>query len=133
MGGRNRAVKLKEDPALDDVEELKESLQKAQEELEKATERKNRAVARGTASLRKDNEMLEAQLTRLVQEIGQLRFVADRVAVLERELRAKDLSLAEMAAERDRLQAALDSGRPTAMAAAAASQAARLFGSKRAS
>lgn len=133
MGGRNRAVKLKDISAPDDVDELKEALREAQEELEKAEARKARAVARGTATLRRENEMLEAQLTRLVQEIGQLRFVADRVSVLERDLRAKDLSLAEVETERDRLQAALDSGRPTARAAAAASRAAKLFGGSRAS
>lgn len=75
--------------------------------------------------------MLEAQLTRLVQEIGQLRFVVDRVQQLERELREKDLRISEAEAETDRLREALNSGRPTARAAAAASQAARLFGTGR--
>ena len=77
--------------------------------------------------------MLEAQLTRLVQEIGQLRFVVDRVNALEQQLRTKDLRIAEAEAEMERLRAALSSGRPTAMAAAAASQAARLFGTGRVS
>ena len=45
--------------------------------------------------------MLEAQLTRLVKEIGQMRFVVDRVPQLERELRAKDLQISEIEAEAD--------------------------------
>ncbi|MDG2307029.1 MAG: hypothetical protein P8R42_20750 [Candidatus Binatia bacterium] len=99
--------------------------------LETAQEAKISAVSQSTESLREENEALEERLTEMVQEIGQLRFVVDRVPQLERELRAKDLRIAEAEAETDRLRAALDSGRPTARAAAAASQAARLFGAGR--
>lgn len=114
-----------------DVEGLQRELGEVRKKLEAADAAKSRAVSRGTAKLRKENEMLEAQLTRLVQEIGQLRFVVDRVQQLERELREKDLRISEAEAETDRLREALNSGRPTARAAAAASQAARLFGTGR--
>ncbi len=113
------------------VEELKKALADVRRKLDSAEATKSRAISRSTARLRKENDMLEAQLTRLVQEIGQLRFVVDRVQQLERELRAKDLRISEAEAETDRLRDALNSGRPTARAAAAASQAARLFGASR--
>lgn len=109
---------------------LQKELDQARRKLESAETRKTRAVARATAELRKENEMLEAQLTRLVQEIGQLRFVVDRVTQLEREVRGKDLRIGELTAEVERLQAAFASARPTAMAAAAASRAARGLGSR---
>lgn len=128
MASTRRARKAAGDAPTSDVADLQKDLAQARRKLESADTRKERAVNRATASLRKENEMLEAQLTRLVQEIGQLRFVVDRVQVLETELRGKDLRIAEVEAETERLRAALNSGRPTAMAAAAASQAARLFG-----
>ena len=115
-----------------DVAALEKELAEARKKLEGADARKERAIARATSALRKENEMLEAQLTRLVREIGQLRFVVDRVQVLETELRGRDLRIAEAEAEVERLRAALSSGRPTAArAAAAAAQAARLFGTTR--
>lgn len=115
----------------DDVAVLQKELAEARKKLETAEATKTRAISRSTARLRKENEALEAQLTRLVQEIGQLRFVVDRVQQLEREVRAKELRISEAEAETARLRDALNSGRPTARAAAAASQAARLFGNAR--
>ena len=131
---RNRATTAKRNStpqAAPDVGGLQRELEETRKKLEAADATKSRAVSRGTAKLRKENEMLEAQLTRLVKEIGQMRFVVDRVPQLERELRAKDLQISEIEAEADRLREALNSGRPTARAAAAASQAARLFGTAR--
>lgn len=113
------------------VEELQQELESLRKKLERAEANKARAVTRETSRLRKENEMLEAQLTRLVQEMGQLRFVVDRVPQLERELRVKDQQIADAEAEAERIREALNSGRPTARAAAAASQAARLFSSGR--
>ena len=113
------------------VEALKKEVADLRRKLDRGEENKSRAVARETARLRRENEMLEAQLTRMVQEIGQMRFVVDRVPQLERELRVKDQKIAEAEAEAERIREALNSGRPTARAAAAASQAARLFGSSR--
>lgn len=113
------------------VEALKKEVADLRRKLDRGEENKSRAVARETARLRRENEMLEAQLTRMVQEIGQMRFVVDRVPQLERELRVKDQKIADAEAETERIREALNSGRPTARAAAAASQAARLFGSGR--
>jgi len=112
------------------VGELQKALAAARRKLESAEARKARAVNRATAELRSENDMLEAQLTRVVQEIGQLRFVVDRVTQLEREVRVKDLRIGQLEAEVERLQAALASARPTAMAPALDSRAARGLGSR---
>jgi len=130
MASGRRRKKRSAAPVPDDVAALQRELTEARKKLESAEATKTRAISRSTARLRKENEALEAQLTRLVQEIGQLRFVVDRVQQLERELRAKELRISEAEAETDRLREALNSGRPTARAAAAASQAARLFGAR---
>jgi predicted RNase H-like nuclease (RuvC/YqgF family) len=105
-----------------DVEtrQLRRALEEAEEKLRECEARRTRAVARATVELRRENDMLEAQLTRLVQEIGQMRAIVDRVERVEREARAKDLRIAELEADIDRLRQALESGRPTAIAAAAA-------------
>jgi chromosome segregation ATPase len=113
------------------VAELEKALAELRSKLETAEEARTAAVSQGTEGLLEENEALEARLTAMVLEIGLLRFVVERVPQLERELRAKDLRIAEAEAETNRLRAALDSGRPTARAAAAASQAARLFGTGR--
>ncbi len=131
MASTRRARKSPSGPSPTDAAALQKELNRARRELVDAEERKVRAVARETARLRKENEMLEAQLTRMVQEIGELRFVVDRVHALEQEVRRRDARLAEADAELERLRAALDSGRPTAIAAAAASRAARLFSAGR--
>lgn len=70
--------------------------------------------------LRRENEMLEEQLTRLVQEIGHLKFLTERSDLLEREAKERDQRIAELSADVERLRATLSSGRPTALAAAAA-------------
>ncbi len=129
--GRRRRKKRTTPSPPTDVETLQKELADARRRLDEAEATKTRAISRGTARLRKENEMLEVQLTQLVKEIGQLRFVVDRVNQLEGELRAKERRISEAEAETERLSQALKSGRPTARAAAAASQAARLFGAGR--
>lgn len=64
--------------------------------------------------------MLEEHLTGLVQEIGQLKVLSERAEVLERQLSERDEQIAQLQAEVARLRAAISSGRPTALAAAAA-------------
>ena len=56
-----------------------EELVALRKEVETAETRKTRAVNRATKALRAENEELEAHLTHAVKEIGQLRFVLDRV------------------------------------------------------
>ncbi len=108
-----------------DGRQLRQALDAAERKLADADSRKTRAVTRATAELRRENEMLEAHLTRLVQEIGQMKTIVDRVERSEQEIRARDLRITELEEELERLRQALKSGRPTAIAAAAAAQAAR--------
>ena len=97
-------------------------------DLEAAEQKKERAVKRATKALREENEELEAHLTHAVREIGQLRFVVDQVASLEKTVIEKDRRIAELEDEIRRLEGAVSSGRPTALAAAAAAGASRSRG-----
>jgi chromosome segregation ATPase len=120
-----------------EIRALKRALAAAEEKANDADARRARAISRATAALRRENETLEAQLTLLVQEIGQIKHLIDRVPALETELRVHDLQLAEReqawAAERGQLEAELTrlkgaltrngTGARTAMAAAAAAAA----------
>jgi hypothetical protein len=92
-----------------EVRALRRGLAEATAKLGEAEAKRTRAVARATAALRRENETLEAHLTLLVQEIGQIKHIIDRVPRLEADLRAKELQLAERErawdAERKALQA----------------------------
>ena len=89
-------------------------------EVDVAEAKKTRAINRATKALRVENEELEAHLTHAVKEIGHLRFVMEKVVSLEGELRSRDQEIERLKAEIVRLEAAVSSGRPTALAAAAA-------------
>ena len=97
-------------------------------QLAAADATQERAIASATNALREENEELEAHLTHAVQEIGQLRFVIDRVAGLEKEVRERDHEIGRLQGKVARLEAAVSSGRPTALAAAAAAGAQRSRG-----
>lgn len=97
-------------------------------ELDAAEQKKERAIKRATKALREENEELEAHLTHAVREIGQLRFVVDQVSTLENKVIEKERRIAELEAEIQRLEGAVSSGRPTALAAAAAAGASRSRG-----
>ncbi|MEO2167128.1 MAG: hypothetical protein ABGY42_03230 [bacterium] len=97
-------------------------------EIASADAKKERAVTRATKALREENEELEAHLTNAVQEIGQLRFAIDRVTGLEKEMRGRDCEIERLRGEVSRLEAAVSSGRPTALAAAAAAGSQRVRG-----
>lgn len=92
-----------------EIRALKRALAIAEEKANDADAKRSRAVNRATAALRRENESLEAQLTLLVQEIGQIKHLIDRVPKLETELRARDLQIAERErawlAERTELEA----------------------------
>jgi hypothetical protein len=90
--------------------------------------------------LRRENESLEAHLTVLVQEIGQIKHLIDRVPRLEADVRSKELQLSErsqawqserasLLVEIERLRSAASSSgpraRPALAAAASASAAPR--------
>lgn len=85
-----------------------------------AAEAAHQAAQQENAGLRTENEMLEEQLTRLVQEIGHLKFLTERSDLLEREAKMRDQKIAELSADVERLRATLATGRPTALAAATA-------------
>jgi chromosome segregation ATPase len=123
------------DPAAlrSELRALKRALALAEEKANDADAKRVRAVNRATATLRRENESLEAHLTLLVQEIGQIKHLIDRVPRLEADLRTRDLQLAEREqtwrAERARLEAEVEklsaragrspAGIKTALAAAA--------------
>lgn len=94
-----------------EIRSLKRALTAAEEKANDADAKRSRAVNRATAALRRENESLEAQLTLLVQEIGLIKHLIDRVPKLETDLRARDLQLAEREqswhAERKRLESEL--------------------------
>jgi len=120
-----------------EIRALKRALAAAEEKASDADAKRVRAVSRATAALRRENESLEAQLTLLVQEIGQIKHLIDRVPMLETEVRLRDLQLAERerawSGERSQLEAEIarlrgasprgGTGSRTAMAAAAAAAA----------
>ncbi len=100
-------------PALrSEIRALKKALTVAEEKANDADAKRARAVGRATATLRRENESLEAQLTLLVQEIGQIKHLIDRVPRLEADLRTRDLQLAEReqawSTERARLEAEIE-------------------------
>ncbi len=64
--------------------------------------------------------MLEEHLSGLVREIGQLKVLSERAELLDLQVRERDERIADLQAEVARLRAAISSGRPTALAAAAA-------------
>ena len=106
-----------------EIRALKRGLTAAEEKANDADARRTRAVTRATATLRRENESLEAHLTLLVQEIGQIKHVIDRVPRLEADLRSRDLQLAEREqawqSERSMLQAEIERLRPSSHRAAA--------------
>lgn len=125
---------VRDDPAAlrAEIKSLRRALTLAEEKANDADAKRSRAVNRATAALRRDNDSLEAHLTLLVQEIGQIKHLIDRVPRLEADLRARDLQLAErerswqadraaLNAELDRLRAT--SHRPAAKALAAVAAA----------
>jgi predicted RNA-binding protein YlqC (UPF0109 family) len=85
------------DPAAlrSELRALKRALALAEEKANDADAKRVRAVNRATATLRRENDSLEAHLTLLVQEIGQIKHLIDRVPRLEADLRTRDLQLAE--------------------------------------
>lgn len=89
-------------------------------EVEGAESKKTRAINRATKALRVENEELEAHLTHAVKEIGHLRFVLEKVVSLEGEICTRDQEIQSLKDEIMRLEGAVSSGRPTALAAAAA-------------
>ena len=95
-------------------------LAQLRKEAETAEARKTRAINRATRALRVENEELEAHLTHAVKEIGHLRFVLEKVVSLESDVRARDQEIQTLKDEIVKLEAAVASGRPTALAAAAA-------------
>jgi len=101
VGGSPAPVVAKDpkdaDPAAlrSEIRALKRALAAAEEKANDADAKRTRAVNRATAALRRENEALEAHLTLLVQEIGQIKHLIDRVPKLETDLRARDLQLAE--------------------------------------
>lgn len=123
------------DPAAlrSELRALKRALALAEEKANDADAKRVRAVNRATATLRRENDSLEAHLTLLVQEIGQIKHLIDRVPRLEADLRTRDLQLAEREqawrVERARLEAEVErlssragrgaAGIKTALAAAA--------------
>jgi len=118
-----------------EIRALKRTLAAAEEKANDADAKRTRAVARATATLRRENESLEAHLTLLVQEIGQIKHLIDRVPRLEAELRGKELQMAErgqawqseraaLVAEAERLRAAAHVSVPGARSARAAAAAA---------
>ena len=118
-----------------EIRALKRALAAAEEKANDADAKRSRAVARATASLRRENESLEAHLTLLVQEIGQVKHVIDRVPRLEADLRTKELQLAErgqawqseraaLLAEIERLRGVAHASAPGARSALAAAAAA---------
>ena len=125
------------DPAVlrSEIRALKRALAAAEEKANDADAKRTRAVGRATATLRRENESLEAHLTLLVQEIGLIKHLIDRVPRLEADLRTKDLQIAErerawegertaLASELERLRGAANhsngSGKSARAAAAAA-------------
>jgi hypothetical protein len=126
-----------------EIRALKRTLAVAEEKANDADAKRSRAVSRATASLRRENESLEAHLTLLVQEIGQIKHVVDRVPRLEADLRSRELLLAErsqawqsertsLLAEIDRLRGVAHAGAPGARAklAAAAAPGSRMHGER---
>ena len=133
MAATRGARKQEEDALPESADGLRRELLRARRQLAEAEAKAERAVERETARLVEENEVLESHLSRLVKEIGEMRFVVDRVRALEKEIRVRDAQIAETEAELERVRGAMNSGRPTALAAAAASRAARLFDSRRSS
>jgi hypothetical protein len=126
------------DPAAlrSEVRALKRALALAEEKANDADARRTRAVSRATATLRRENESLEAHLTLLVQEIGQIKHLIDRVPRLEADVRARDLQLAErerawlaeraaLEGEIARLHRKIEKGAPGAKTVLAAAAGAR--------
>lgn len=105
-----------------------EKIAEADAKLADADAKRARAVSRATAALRRDNESLEAHLTLLVQEIGQIKHLIDRVPMLETELRVRDLQLAEREqawlAERSALESEIARQRGSSAKGAAGAKAA---------
>ena len=106
-------------PSSDDVADLRRALERAQSRLA-ASQAARRAVQQERDELRRQNDQLEEQLVELVKEIGHLKFLTERSNLLEREAALRDQKIAELSADVERLRASLTSGRPTALAAAAA-------------
>jgi small-conductance mechanosensitive channel len=109
---RRRGVKAAPTLPRSRIRALKQALAKAEAEVASVLVARDRAVNRVTRRAQREREALEAQLIKLVQEIGQLRHHAERVQRLETESRQKDGLLAERsrewAAERAALQAEVE-------------------------
>lgn len=118
-----------------EIRSLKRALATAEQKVGDAEQKRTRAVARATGALKRENESLEAHLTLLVQEIGQIKHLVDRVPRLEADLRAREMQLAErsaawlteraaLLAEIERLRGVTHKGASGARAALAAAAAA---------
>ncbi|HYC22793.1 MAG TPA: hypothetical protein VEI94_08815 [Candidatus Bathyarchaeia archaeon] len=98
-----------------EIRALKQALARAQAEAASAGRGRDRAVARVLSKAQREKEALEAQLTKLVQEIGQLRQYAERAQRLEADCRQKDAQIAEQSRrweeERAQLRAEMDRAR----------------------
>jgi len=81
-----------------EIRALKRTLAEADARLRAAEVRFARAQARLAARHERENEALEAQLTKLVQEIGAAKHIVERAHTLEAELRVAEGRIAEMAA-----------------------------------
>jgi chromosome segregation ATPase len=103
----------------DDVAALRRELERVQSRLT-ASQARRRAAEQERDELRRQNDLLEEQLVQLLKEIGHLKFLTERSDLLEREAALRDQKIAELSADVERLHASLTSGRPTALAAAAA-------------
>ena len=102
-----------------DVAALERALETARNKLA-VSEKARRAALKKNDELRREKDILEEQLVQLVKEIGHLKFLTERSDLLEREAKLREQKIADLSADVERLRASLTSGRPTALAAAAA-------------
>jgi hypothetical protein len=108
-----------------DVAALQRALETARNKLA-VSEKARRAALKENDELRREKDLLEEQLVQLVKEIGHLKFLTERSDLLESEAKLREQKIAELSADVDRLRASLTSGRPTALAAAAAASGAEV-------
>jgi hypothetical protein len=81
-----------------EIRALRRTLSEADARLRAAEVRFARAQARLVARHERENEALEAQLTKLVQEIGAAKHIVDRAQMREAELRVAEARIAELSA-----------------------------------
>lgn len=78
------------------IRALKRALADADQRLRESEVRSARAVARARGRAEREHDALEAQLTKLVQEIGAAKHIVARAQVLERDLQAAQARVAEL-------------------------------------